>query len=239
MSERGGLEGRTALVTGASRGIGRSIAEALSEAGARVWCLARSEEPLVRLARELGGEALVADLTDDVAVWGAVDDLRERLGGPPDLVVNAAGVFGLAPAASESLEELDRHLDVNLRGTFLVVRALLPAMLERRGGLIVNLGSVAGRRAFPGNAAYAASKFAVRGYHEVLLEELRGSGVRATLIEPAATDTAMWDAVDPDADPSLPDREMMLSGRDVAEAVLFVATRPERVRIPLLQIERA
>jgi NADP-dependent 3-hydroxy acid dehydrogenase YdfG len=112
-------------------------------------------------------------------------------------------------------------------------------MLVRRGGLIVNVGSVAGRKAFPGNAAYSASKFGLRGFHEVLLEEVRGTGVRATLVEPAATDTPLWDPLDPDSDPGLPDRAAMLSPDDVAEAVLFVATRPESVRIPFLSIERA
>jgi NADP-dependent 3-hydroxy acid dehydrogenase YdfG len=112
-------------------------------------------------------------------------------------------------------------------------------MLERGDGLIVNVGSVAGRKAFPGNAAYSASKFGVRGFHEVLLEETRGTGVRATLLEPAATDTSLWDALDPDADPGLPNRDAMLTPDDVAEAVLFVATRPPHVRIPVLQIERA
>jgi NADP-dependent 3-hydroxy acid dehydrogenase YdfG len=97
---------------------------------------------------------------------------------------------------------------------------------------------VAGRKAFPGNAAYSASKFGVRGFHEVLLEELRGTGVRATLVEPAATDTPIWDPMDPDADPNLPPREAMLRPEDVAEAVSFVVTRPEGVQIPFLPIER-
>jgi NADP-dependent 3-hydroxy acid dehydrogenase YdfG len=116
---------------------------------------------------------------------------------------------------------------------------LLPGMLERGGGSIVNVGSVAGRKALPGNSTYAASKFGLRGYHEVLLEELRGTGVRATLVEPSATDTPLWDALDPDRHPGLPSRDRMLGVGDVAEAVLFVATRPDHVRIPLLQVERA
>lgn len=233
------LEGRTALVTGASRGIGARVAARLAEAGARVWPMGRSEAPLRSLAAASGGEPLVADLSDEASVWDALDRLQESLGGAPDLVVNAAGVFGLAPVAQETLRSLDAHLAVNLRGPILVTRALLPGMLQRGRGLIVNVGSVAGRRAFPSNAAYSASKFGLRGFHEVLLEELRGTGVRATLLEPAATDTPLWDPLDPDADPGLPSRADMLSADDVAEAVLFVATRPETVRIPLLQIERA
>src|SRR5690606_29080118 len=122
---------------------------------------------------------------------------------------------------------------------FLVIRALLPAMRERGEGLIVNVGSVAGRRALAGNGAYGASKFGLRGLHEVLVEEIRGTGVRATLVEPAATDTPLWDPLDPDTDPNLPGRADMLRPEDVAEAVVFVATRPPQVRIPLLQIERA
>ena len=238
MSDVGGLAGRTALVSGASSGIGRCVAEALADAGARVWCLARSRTEVEALAADIGGEALVADLTDDEATWEALDRMVDTLGGAPDLVVNSAGVFGIASSAEETLAAFDRALAVNLRGPFLVNRALLPAMLERRSGLIVNVGSVAGRKAYRGNATYSASKFGLRGYHEVLLEELKGSGVRATLLEPASTDTSIWDALDPDANPRLPNRDQMLRPDDVAEAVLFVATRPENVRIPVLQIER-
>lgn len=239
MSEADVLRGRTALVTGASRGIGATVAERLAEAGARVWGMARSVGELDELEERSGVTPLPADLTDEASVWSALDALQDQLGGPPSILVHAAGVFGLAPVAEETVNAFDAHLATNLRGGFLVVRVLLPGMLERGDGLIVNVGSVAGRRALPGNGAYAASKFGLRGLHEVLLEEIRGTGVRATLLEPAATDTPLWDPLDPDVDPTLPDRAAMLSPADVAEAVLFVATRPERVRIPLLQIEHA
>jgi len=232
------LAGRTALVTGASRGIGRTVAELFAEEGARVFALARSEDALARLTRETGAEAIVADLTDDTGVWSALDELQDGIGGPPDIVVNAAGVFGIASCASESVRRFDDHLAVNLRGPFLVVRAVLPRMLERGAGLIVNVGSVSGRKAFPGNAAYSASKFGLRGFHEVLAEEVRGTGVRVSLVAPAATDTPLWDPLDPDADPSLPDRAAMLHASDVAEAILFVATRPGSVSIPALRVER-
>ena len=232
------LRGRTALVTGASRGIGRRVATLFAEAGAEVWAMARSGDALDELAAETGCKPLVADLADEASVWDAVDRLLDA-GDVPDVLVNAAGVFGLAPLHEETVKSFDDHLTVNLRAPFLLVRTLLPAMLEAGSGTIVNVGSVSGRRAFPANGAYSASKFGLRGLHEVLLEEIRGTGVRATLLEPAATDTGLWDPLDPDADPDLPDRAAMLDPDDVAEAALFVATRPDGVRIPLLQIESA
>ena len=238
MTEGSRLVGRTALVTGASRGIGRAVAVALAEEGARVFGLARDVQALSQLQAEYGVTSLVADLSDDAEVWAAIDEMMEQGGGVPDIVVNAAGVFGVEPCASETVATFDLQLTVNARGPFLVIRSVLPAMLERGSGLLVNIGSVAGRKAFPGNGAYSASKFALRGLHEVLLEEIRGSGVRASLVEPAATDTEIWDPLDPDGNPALPDREDMLTASDVAEAVVFVATRPEGVAVPLLQVER-
>lgn len=232
------LIGRSAVVTGASRGIGRMIATRLADAGAKVWGLGRSADALAELAEEVGLEPVVADLTDDAAIWAAVEQLMDTTGGAPDIVVNAAGVFGLEAIAKETVRSLDAHVAVNLRAPFLLARAVLPAMLERGTGLIVNIGSIAGRTAMAGNGAYAASKFGLRGMHEVLVEELAGTGVRASLVEPAATDTPLWDPLDPDSNPSLPSRVDMLSAEDVAEAVWFLATRPPEVHIPLMQIRR-
>lgn len=232
------LAGQTALVTGASGGIGAAVARRLAGAGARVQLAARSADVLVRIASELGGSAWPADLEDEVELWEVLEQLTAALGGPPDVVVNAAGVFDIAPMVHTSIELFDRALGANLRGPFLVIRALLPAMLTRGSGSIVTVGSVAGHRAFPGNAAYSASKFGLRGMHDVLCEEIRGTGVRATLVEPGATDTSIWDAYQPDERADLPSRAEMLSVDDVAEAVLFAATRPAGVRIPLLRIDR-
>ena len=232
------LVGRTALVTGASRGIGRAVAVALAAEGARVFGLARSIDALARLSSEHGITPVPADLGDDADVWTALDEMMDGAGGPPDIVVNAAGVFGVAALASETVRAFDDQLRVNTRGPFLVIRSLLPPMIERGSGIIVNVGSVAGRKAFPGNGAYSASKFGLRGVHEVLLEEVRGTGVRASLVEPAATDTELWDPLYPDTDPSLPNRVDMLSPEDVSDAILFVVTRPAGVTIPVLAVER-
>lgn len=203
-----------------------------------MWGLSRSTEALTALEVSHGVVPLAADLTDDTSTWGALDQMTDALGAPPDIVVNAAGVFGIEACAETTLRSFDAHLAVNVRGPFIVVRALLARMLERGAGTIINIGSVAGRKAFPGNAAYSASKYGLRGFHEVLAEEVRGSGVRVSLVEPAATDTELWDPLDPDSDPGLPNRGDMLVPDDVAEAVLFVATQRDGVTIPVLQVER-
>ena len=232
------LEGQRAFITGASRGIGRETARVLAEAGMRVGLVARDEAALARVAEETGGWALPGDVTDDSALDRTLKRFEELAEGAPDLVVAAAGVFSLGPVATLPTEELDRHLAVNLRGAILTVRGCLPGLLSVGRGTLVLVGSVAGRKAFPGNAAYSASKFGLRGFHEVLLEELRGTGVRATLLEPAATDTELWDPLDPDQDPGLPNRGAMLQPEDVARAIRFVAEQPPEVQIPFLPIER-
>lgn len=226
------LSGRTAVVSGASRGIGLAVAEGLQAAGAHV----------VRLARSLAdaeGERRT-DLTCDVADAAAVARTARRIldaRGAPDILVNAAGVFLVSALAETTPEEFGAQLAGNLVAPFLVLRAFLPAMVGRGRGLIVTIGSVADHRAFPGNAAYGAAKSGLRGMHAVLAEELRGTGVRATLLSPGPVDTAIWDAVDPDTKPGFTKRAEMLKAGDVAEAVLFVATRRDQVAIPELHIE--
>lgn len=233
------LRGATAVVTGATGGIGRAVARRLAEGGARVALLARRREPLEALAREIDGWAVPCDVTDADGVGRAAAGVVERAGRPPRVVVAAAGVFDLEPVHEMGLEAIERNLSVNLLGGILTVRAFLPHLREAGEGTIVQVGSVAGRRAMPGNAAYSASKYGIRGFHEVLLDELRGSGVRATLLEPAATDTPIWDPSDPDGSPHLPDRKEMLAPGDVADAILFAVTRPPRVQIPFLPVERS
>jgi NADP-dependent 3-hydroxy acid dehydrogenase YdfG len=112
-------------------------------------------------------------------------------------------------------------------------------MLARGSGQIVSVGSIAGRQALPHNGAYSASKFGLRGLHEVLDTELRGTGVRSTLVEPAATDTPLWDAIDRERFTGLPERAAMLSAADVADAVAYVLTRSPRTHINYLGLERS
>ncbi|HET7462315.1 MAG TPA: SDR family oxidoreductase [Longimicrobium sp.] len=233
------LAGKTVVVTGASRGIGLSVARMMVRAGAWVGMVARGGEALHAAAAEAGGHAIPGDVGEAAGVHTIATYVTELLGDAPDILVSSAGAFSLAPVAETDPADFDRQLAVNLRGPFLLVRAFLPLMLRRGSGHLVHIGSVAGRVAFPENGAYAASKFGLRGLHEVLLQEIRGTGVRATLVEPAATDTALWDAIDPDARPGLPPRAAMLRADDVARVVLFAATQPRHVQIPTIAVEAA
>lgn len=226
-------------MTGASSGIGLAVARELAAAGAWVGMVARRKTALSEAAAQVRGHAIPADVSTPEGVHTLATYLGELLGDAPDLVVSAAGAFALAPLDRAEPEDFDRMIAVNLRAPFLLVRAFLPAMLRRRSGHFVHVGSVAGRAAFPENGAYAASKFGLRGMHEVLRAELRGTGVRSTLVEPAATDTPLWDPLDPDARDDLPSRAAMLRPEDVARAVRFAALQPAGVQLSSIAVEAA
>jgi len=225
------LAGQIAVVTGASRGIGLAIADALVGERARVVRSARSLKPFGDGTRlDVPG-----DLTDPAQVAELVEVTRAAFG-DPDLVVHSAGVFLLRPLEATSPDDFGVQLSSNLQAAFQVARAFLPGMRARGHGRLINLGSIADHRAFPGNAAYSASKYGLRGLHEVLREEYRGSGVLCTLVSPGPTDTPAWDPVDPDHKPGFVPRAKMLRVDDVAEAVLWVATRPAHVDIDWIRL---
>jgi NAD(P)-dependent dehydrogenase (short-subunit alcohol dehydrogenase family) len=223
------LAGRVALVTGASRGIGAATAEALRGAGARV----------VRVARALPPGEDFLDMAADLAEPSQVEALAERVRrevGSPDLVVSNAGSFLLRPLEQTTMADFDAQVAINLRAAFAVARAFLPMLREAGRGTFVTIGSVADHFGFPDNAAYAASKYGLRGLHETLLAEFRGTGVRLTLISPGPTDTDLWAPFDPDRREGFPRRAEMLRAADVADAVLFVATRPPHVLVDWLRL---
>jgi NAD(P)-dependent dehydrogenase (short-subunit alcohol dehydrogenase family) len=175
------------------------------------------------------------DLTDPAQVSGLASRILAQHG-PPDIVVSNAGAFLLRALESTEPADLDVQLAVNIKAPFYVAKAFLPAMRETGRGTFITVGSVADHVGFPENSAYAASKYGLRGLHETLLAEYQGSGVRLTLVSPGPTDTAMWDPVDPDNREGFPARADMLRPMDVAEAIVFVATRPPNVLIDWLRV---
>jgi len=238
------LRDRWALVTGASRGIGLAVAGALADAGASVALLARGAEALERAVHALrragaSAVAMAADVADPEDVRGAVAEAVRHFGDAPDILVNNAGLFTLAPLDEIDPAEFTEVVQTNLVAPFTLVRAVLPAMRARGTGHIVTIGSIADRTIYPGNGAYAAAKHGARALHEVLRAELRDSGVRATLVSPGPTDTSLWDPIDPDTRPGFTPRASMLRPEDVADAVVWAVTRPERVNVDELRLSRS
>ncbi len=234
------LHDTTAVVTGASRGIGRAVAMSLAAAGAQVYLLARTAADLERAASEIGNGAIAlpCDVTapSDVARAAGLVAQRQRTG--PLILVNNAGVFPLSSIESTDPALFEASIQANLIAPFRFLHAFVPVMRAESCGHVVTIGSVADRAIYTGNGAYSAGKFGARALHEVLREELRGSGVRSTLIAPSATDTPIWDPIDPDNRPGFPSRSSMLRPDDVAAAVLWAATRPTHVNIDELRISR-
>jgi NADP-dependent 3-hydroxy acid dehydrogenase YdfG len=235
------LSGRSAVVTGASRGIGAGISAALAREGVRVVMLARNEAKLRETAgAHKGAIPIVCDVTKPDSVQSAARRILKELSGAPDIVVNNAGIFGVAMVEETSSELFIDTINTNLVGPFLFARAFLADMKKRASGHIVTIGSIADRTIYTGNAAYSAAKFGVRAVHEVLRAELRGTGVRTTLVSPAATNTEIWDNVsitDPGGKPH--GERPMLDPDDVVRAVMFAIAQPERVNIDELRLSHS
>ncbi len=218
------LAGRTALITGASRGIGAAIAHKLAANGVRLGLASRSGD-------DLGMADVVAmptDVRDQAALERIAAATAERFGGIDILVVNA-GVGAYGPFLDLPEDQLEEMIDVNVKGALYAVRATLPYLLKSDAGEIVTIASEAGRRGLPNEAVYCASKFAQVGLTRALDHELREKGVRCTNVCPGgvATDFAMGRGRTPD----MPALAGMMEADDVAEIVEFVLTRPRTHRI--------
>jgi NADP-dependent 3-hydroxy acid dehydrogenase YdfG len=218
------LEGKVALVTGASRGIGAAVARSLAAEGVRLALASRSGD-------DLGLDGAVArrcDVRRPDDLEALVAEAVERFGGIDILVANA-GVGAYGPFLDLPADQLEEMIDVNVKGTLYAVRAALPHLLESDAADIVTLASEAGRRGLPLEAVYCASKFAQVGFTRALDHELREHGVRCSNVCPGgvATDFAMGRGRTPD----MPELAGMMTPEDVAEVVLFVVTRPRNHRI--------
>ncbi len=232
---------RTAVITGASRGIGAALARRAVSEGVRVALIARTPGPLEALADELGplASAHAADLTNPDKVEAIARGISGAFGAAPDTLVNNAGLFQLATVEAMSADDFGAVIQTNLVAPFLLTRAFLSAMRERGAGTIVTVGSIADRHVFPENGAYAASKFGLRALHEAMRMELRGTGVRATLVSPGPVDTSLWDPVNLDERPGFTPRASMLSAEDVADAIWYAMSRPAGVNIDELRLSRS
>lgn len=231
----GALRERTAIITGAGRGIGRAIARAFAAEGATVVLAARSRADLAAVAaevREAGGRALAipTDVTQDTAVETLVEQAvteTQRI----DILVTSAGLASFGPVAETKPADWDAMLSLNLRAAIMCCRAVLPTMIRQRSGTILNLSSIASRRALPGSAVYTATKAGLEAFSRVLAEELRPHGVRVGVLVPGAVDTPIWDAMG-----STPPRDKMLRPEDVARAAVLMATLPPHAALEELTL---
>jgi NADP-dependent 3-hydroxy acid dehydrogenase YdfG len=224
---------RVAVITGASSGIGEATARALAATGHRLALLARRADRIQALATELGDGAIAitADVTDRVLLITAAERVKSELGGA-DILVNNAGVMLLAPFSAGQHAESRQMIEVNLLGAITATEAFLDQLRDGEGDL-VNMSSVAGRTARPGNAVYAATKWGINGSSEALRQELQ-PGVRVTVIEPGAVATELTDHITDAGAKQMAEgfyQQLAITAQDIAEIIAFAITRPRRVAL--------
>lgn len=232
------LENKVIIITGASSGIGEATAMLLAKHGARVTLAARREERLRELASKIGEDQVLitkTDVTNPEDVRAMVDQTLAKFG-RLDVLVNNAGVMPLSFMSNLHTEEWHRMVDVNIKGVLNCIGSSLPVMLEQKGGHIVNVSSVAGRRVFHGGAVYCATKFAVNALSEGLRMELAPKhNIRVTSIQPGAVDTELTDHITDDTiNRNLSERFKgmeKLTSEDIAEAIYYAISQPNRVNV--------
>jgi NAD(P)-dependent dehydrogenase (short-subunit alcohol dehydrogenase family) len=231
------LTDKNVLVTGAGRGIGRAIALAFADAGCHVAALARTLDEIeatARLVRERGrrGIAVPCDVASPSELTRAH---RQAVGalGPIDILVNNAGFLVIRPILETSPEDFEQTLAVNLRATFLLSQAVLPSMIERGGGTILNIASTSSKRWYVGQGAYCAAKHGVLGFTKVLAEEMRPHNIRVSAICPGGVDTRM---VREERDDIVP--EEWMDPEDIGRLAVFLASLPPKAAIDEVVIRR-
>lgn len=233
------MERTTAVVTGASSGIGAATARALAAAGFHVVCAARRTDRIKQLAAEIDGTAVACDVTSAASVQGLAEAAGPNVG---VLVNNAGGAFGMEPVADSDPADWRAMYDVNVVGTLQVTQALLPALRASGDAVIVNVGSTAGRIAYEGGGGYTAAKHGVQVLTETLRLELVGEPIRISEVAPGMVRTDEFSLVRFDGDEEkaaavyrgVPDP---LVAEDVADAIAWIVTRPSHVNIDELVIK--
>lgn len=214
------IEGKAAIVTGATRGIGLAIARALLQLRAHVFVCARTsadvEQTVATLSSEYGGriQGMACDVRSYNEVCTMVEGARQALGAV-DILINNAGISSRSYVQSMSVEEWDSTIQTNLSGVFYCCHAVLPLIKKRGGGYIINIGSLAGKSAFPGGAAYCASKFALIGFTEALMQEARYDHIRVSYVMPGSVNTSFSQKGEQD-----PGTSWKLAAEDVATVVV-------------------
>ena len=236
MSEK--LAGKVAIVTGASRGIGRAISVALAQEASTIVLAARSIQQLQITAEQVtkaGGEARIVhvELTEEHSIRNLIQVTGEKLG-RLDILVNNAGVTHSAPLEQTSTEDWQRCISINARAPFILCREALPLLKKSQAAHIINIASVVGVKGYPLQSAYTASKHALRGMTISLAEELRGSNIRVHLLCPGGVDTDMVDSVRPDIA-----KDELIKPQEIAELVLYLVTHKGNAVVDELRIRRA
>lgn len=219
------LKDKVAIITGASRGIGKAIAEHYAREGAKLVISARHEETLRNVNNELGAKgaesiSVVADMSNESDVVNLVRTAYDAYG-RIDVLVNNAGFGIFKPVVETSVDDFDRLFDVNVRGTFIAARETLRYMIKQNDGVIINIASLAAKNAVENAAIYAATKWAVLGFGKSLMLEVRKYNIRVITICPGSTDTDFGSR-------SRPNRDKILKPEDVAEAAVLAASLPAR-----------
>ena len=232
------LEGKVAIVTGASRGIGRAVSVALAQEAATVVLAARSIQELQRTAdmvSQAGGKSqtVVTELADEGSIKNLVKVTGEKYG-RLDILVNNAGVTHSAKLEDTLTEDWEHCLRVNARAPFILCREAMPLLKESKAAHIINIASVVGVKGYPLQSAYTASKHALRGMTISLAEELRGSNIRVHVLCPGGVDTDMVDRVRPDIA-----KDELINPEEIAELVLYLVTHKGNAVVDELRIRRA
>jgi NAD(P)-dependent dehydrogenase (short-subunit alcohol dehydrogenase family) len=232
------LEGKVAIVTGASRGIGKAISLALAKEAATVVIAARAIDKMnetAKLVTAAGGKAQIipTELTDERSIKNLVKATGERFG-RLEILINNAGITHSAKLEETSTQDLDRCLNINARAPFILCREALPLLKKADAAYIINIASVVGVKAYPLQSAYTASKHALRGMTMALAEEMRGTNIRVHLVCPGGVDTELVQNVRPDIK-----KQDLMQPEEIAELVLYLLTHKGNAVVDELHIRRA